>query len=140
MNSSFKIFAYILIGYATLSCKKSTQQIPYVPVNFYLYTSSPQFNQLSAVGGWTYVNGGSRGIVIYHRSIDEFIALDRHCTYNIDDACGRVSVDNSFITLTDSCCNSQFLLYDGSVTKGPAGIPLKTYQTSYDGYVLKVFN
>lgn len=139
MNISFKIFAWILISFIVFSCKKNNEQIPYVPVNFYLYTSSPQFNQLNAVGGWTYVNGGSKGIVIYHRLIDEFVAFDRHSTYNIDAGC-QVSVDNSYITLTDSCSGSQFLLYDGSVAKGPASFPLKAYQTSYDGITLKVFN
>jgi nitrite reductase/ring-hydroxylating ferredoxin subunit len=122
------------------TCKKERQGVPYVPVDLYLYTTSPEFSNLNAVGGWTYINGGSRGIVIYHRSNDEFVAFDRHCTYQVEDPCGQVSVDASYIALRDSCCGSEFLLYDGSVTKGPATLPLQAYYTEYDGMRLRIYN
>lgn len=139
----FKKNLYVILIFFLLfsTCKKERQGVvPYVPVDFYLYTSNPQFSNLNAVGGWIYIDAGSRGIVIYHRSNDEFVAFDRHCTYQVEDPCGQASVDASFITLKDSCCGSEFLLYDGSVTKGPATLPLQAYYTEYDGNRLRVYN
>ena len=95
---------------------------------------------ISVPGTWTYINGGSRGIIIYRVSNEEFRAFDRHCTYDSGNSCALVSVDATNITGVDECCGSTFILTDGSVTQGPASLPLKQYQTSYDGAVLRVFN
>jgi len=95
---------------------------------------------LSVPGGWTYVNGGSRGIIIYRVSNDQFNAYDRHCTYDSSNSCALVSVDVTNINGLDDCCGSKFLLTDGSITNGPANLPLKKYQTNFDGQVLRVFN
>jgi nitrite reductase/ring-hydroxylating ferredoxin subunit len=121
-------------------CKKQEEVIPYVRVNLELYLSDPQFNMLNAVGGWVYVNGGSKGIIVYRKSNDEFTALDRHCTYQPDNACSRVSVDASQITAVDTCCGSKFLITDGSILNGPANVPLQLYQTSFDGVKVSIYN
>lgn len=133
----------LLIGmfFIAISCKKKNNSvIPYVYVNLYIYPSEPLYNKLNAVGGWVYVSGGSRGIVVYRRSNDEFVAYDRHCTYQPDNSCGTVNVNSSQIMAVDSCCGSQFVLTDGSVAKAPATISLKAYQTSFDGNALHIFN
>ena len=123
------------------ACKKeNNRRIPYVPVNAVLYISDPQFNRLNVVGGWVYINGGSRGIIVYRRGQDDFVAYDRHCTFEPDNACGRVSVNNTQIQAVDSCCGSEFILTDGNVTKGPATIPLQDYITSFDGARVLISN
>ena len=121
-------------------CEKNEDIIPYVRVNLVLYLSDPQFNPLNAVGGWVYVSGGSKGLIVYRKSNDEFTALDRHCTYLPENACSRVEVDASQIMAKDSCCGSTFLITDGSVTNSPATLPLKFYQTSFDGSSVRIFN
>ncbi|MBL4623978.1 MAG: hypothetical protein JKY42_02375 [Flavobacteriales bacterium] len=124
-----------------LGCSKSSDTgIPYVQVNIQLYTTDPVFFNLSAVGGWEYINGGSKGILVYRSGIDEFKAYDRHCPYQPGDACSKISVDSSNIIAIDTCCGSQFVITDGQVTNGPAVEPLKEYQTSYDGTVLTITN
>lgn len=123
------------------ACKKDQDNgVPIVAVDIYLYTTSPSFINLSAVGGWVYITGGVRGILVYRKSISEFMAYDRNCTYNPNDACALISVDASNIIATDTCCHSQFSMVDGSVIQAPAGLPLKTYNTSYDGSVLHIYN
>jgi len=135
------VFFIILITFSTLSCKKKREQIiPNVSFNYYLYLSDPQFVNINAVGGWVYITGGSRGIIVYRKSQDEFVALDRHCTYEPEKTCGIVQVDSSNILLVDSCCSSKFLITDGSVNKGPATVPLREYLTEYDGNKLRVYN
>lgn len=122
-------------------CKKDkTDEIPYVYVNFYINPSSTLYLNLNNIGGYVYVTGGVRGIIIYHRSVDEFMAYERDCPYQPSNSCALVEVDNSGIITVDSCCGSKFLLTDGSVLNGPATRSLKTYQTSYDGTTLHVFN
>lgn len=131
----------IFISIFFVACSKEAQQnIPLVNVNSTIYTNNPAFNKISVPGTWMYINGGSRGIIIYRASTEEFKAYDRHCTYEPENSCGLVAVDSTDITGVDDCCGSTFLLTDGAVTKGPATLPLKQYQTSFDGNVLRVFN
>lgn len=123
------------------SCERNNQTgIPYVPVNFQIVVSNPEFSPLLAVGGWVYIGGGSRGIIVYRASPEEFKAYDRHCTWIVADDC-RVSVDNSDITAVDSeCCDSHFLLVDGAPISGPAPIGLHQYRTEFDGNILYIYN
>lgn len=132
----------IIFGLFTLnSCERGNQSgIPYVPVNYQLTVSNPEFAPLQAVGGWLYIGGGSKGIIVYRFSPDEFRAYDRHCTYQIEEEC-RVSVDNTDITAVDSeCCLSKFLLVDGAPIEGSAAIGLQQYNTHYDGNTLVITN
>jgi nitrite reductase/ring-hydroxylating ferredoxin subunit len=136
------LFFHLLLGASVClsSCKKSTEPyVPYVRVNFTISPSDPQFNKLNVPGGWVYVTGGSRGIIVYRKSNDEFLAFDRHCPFQVADFC-RVSVNNTQIMAKDTCCGSEFVLTDGSVAKEPANRPLLQYQTGWDGFNLQVFN
>lgn len=126
-----------------LSCKKkknAEQYIPYVYVDFYISIANPQFVSLNAVGGWVYVTGGSKGIIVYRKSNDEFTAFDRHCPYQPENTCSLLSVSASGTTAIDSCCDSEFLLTDGSVLKQPSSYPMLRYQTIFNGSQLHVFN
>ena len=124
------------------SCKKKEQQeyVPNVPVDIYMYASSPSFVNLNAVGGWLYANGGAKGIVIYRKSNSEFMAYDRNCTYQPNNSCAKVEIDSTSLIAKDNCCGSEFLMTDGSVLKSPASLPLKQYQASFDGNILHIFN
>lgn len=125
---------------SAVSCKKDNDTVPNISVNIVISTTDPHYNDLNAVGGWIYLNGGSRGIIVYRYSMDEFMAYDRHCTYVPLESCAIVEVDQSGIIAEDACCGSKFLLTDGSVIDGPASVPLKTYQTSFNGNDLSVYN
>jgi len=130
-----------LFAFFNWGCKKRKNTvIPYIPVNIYIYPSDPNFNRINTPGGWVYLSGGSRGIIVYRRSNEEFVAFDRHCTYDTENSCGQVEVTSSQITAIDSCCMSEFVLTDGSVVKSPATVPLQTYQVSFNGNELHIFN
>jgi len=123
------------------SCKKTqNQSVPYVPVNITIYPSLPQYIKLTTIGGWAYVSGGSKGIIVYRKSNDEFMAYDRHCPYKVEDGC-VVAIDSTTnIIVKDKCCNSQFILTDGSVSNGPATTGLLKYATTYNGNALTINN
>jgi hypothetical protein len=145
MGSIYKILRYtflvLLFLLLTPQCKKDKQdEIPYVYVNFYINVNSTQYLGLNNIGGYVYVTGGVRGIIIYRRSTDEFMAYDRDCPYQPSNANAIIDVDASAVMAIDSSCGSQFLLLDGSIVKGPATIFLKQYHTTFDGTTLHVFN
>jgi hypothetical protein len=124
-----------------VSCNEEDYPIPNVPVNVMINLDLPSYNVLNAPGGFVYVNGGSRGIVVY-RNFDQFVALDRHSTFNSQDPCAIVQVnpDNNF-ELIDTCSGSIFSIMSGVVTKGPAKFGLKQYNTTWDGaYTVRIFN
>lgn len=139
-----KSFAAILLTtiICLIACRKDKDQtgIPLVSVNITIYTSDPEFFKLNPVGGWEYITGGSRGILVYRAGQDDFKAYDRHCTYQPTNNCGKVAVDNTDIIAVDTCCGSQFLIVDGTVQNGPATLALKEYRTSFDGEKLRIYN
>ncbi len=136
-----KLLIIITFVVIAVGCHKdSNDVIPLVNVDLYIHTNDPMFIDLNAVGGWIYLSGGSRGIIVYRASNADFKAYDRHCTYQPTNSCALVSVEVNNITGLDDCCGSRFLLMDGSVSNGPATFPLKQYQTTFDGSVLHIFN
>lgn len=140
MKSFLSLTAFLIL-LSIGGCKKDVDNgVPITPVDIYLYTNNPSFLNLNGVGGWVYITGGVRGILVYRKSPSEFMAYDRNCTYQSSDACATVVVDATNILATDTCCHSKFSMYDGSVTQAPAGLPLKAYNTTYDGNVLHIYN
>jgi Rieske Fe-S protein len=126
----------------SLSCGKGSdhQSIPEVPVDLYLDISSTIYIKLSNVGGYEYLSGGYKGLIVYRVSMEEFVAYDRTCPYHPYDKCALIEMNPSGIILKDTCCGSQFNILDGSVSKGPAEYPLKKYQTIFDGQILQISN
>lgn len=123
------------------SCKNEEYPIPDVPVNININLDLPSYQNLNSPGGYALINGGSRGIVIY-RSFDEFVALDRHSTYNSTDPCAIVHVNpDNFFQLIDSCSGSKFDITNGVVIEGPAKWGLKRYTTTWNGgYTVSIYN
>lgn len=138
---------FVLVLAAFLACKKSNDPNNpnnpnnYQTVNVYLYAGTPQFFPLNVVGGWTYVAGGVKGIIVYRKSASEFVALERNCTYDGNNGSAysvKVQPDNQ--TCKDSICGSKFMLIDGSLVNGPAQYNLRQYYTTWDGNELRIFN
>ncbi len=135
----------VLVGLVTIllstGCKKDRDvAVPIVPLQIEINLNFPEYNALQVVGGWAYITGGSEGLIVYRRGQNEFTALDRHCTYQAQNLC-RVTVDDSQVMARDTmCCQSAFLIMDGSVVQGPAALGLKRYNTTFNGTILRIFN
>lgn len=137
---------FLLISVILLTgCKDDdeNERVPRIATDITLNLDLPEYQILLNPGGWIYLTGGSRGIIVYRVNLEEFSAFDRHCTYNVPEAC-RVSVDEeSGITATDNqCCGSQFELITGNVIEGPAQLGLSTFLTQFNSNsnTLRVFN
>jgi hypothetical protein len=122
-----------------VSCRRDNNQVPLVPVNMQININQPDFFGLSVVTGWVYVTGGSRGIIVYRKSQNEFLAIERNSTYNPAEGCA-VIVNADGIILSDPCSDSQWLITDASVIQGPASAPLQTYSTSFQDPILYISN
>ena len=143
-----RIIAFLIVAFSFNGCQKQYPvNIPYKTFDFTLNVLDPAYVNLQGVGGSVFIDGyGSRGLIIYRVSIDQFNAYERHCTYDSQNACGKVGLDSSGIMLVDNdCggagCGSKFNIIDGSILNGPAQYPLIQYTTSFDGMsMLRVYN
>lgn len=123
------------------SCKKdNTTGVPPVQLDVSINITLPEYVDLQVVGGWVYLTGGSQGLIVYRTSQDGFIALDRHCPYQPENFC-RVYVDESEVIARDTaCCHSAFLIVNGQPTEGPSSFPLKSYNTTFNGTMLRIYS
>ena len=140
-NASFRSAAIALGALVLLQarCNDPQQFIPYVPVDFSVNVNLPAYLDLSVPSGHVLVNGGSQGIILYRYTLDQFVALDRHSTFDIPANC-QVEVAEDGLLITDPCSNSEWLIIDGSVVSGDALYPLHRYSTQWNDPVLRVFN
>jgi len=139
---NYTLLSLITVGilWISFSCKKASSPIPYVPVSIQINLSNPAYFALKSIGGSLAVTGGSKGIIIYRLDLNTFKAYDRHCPYQPENTCSRVSIENSGLTAKDTCCSSVFQLMDGSILGGPADRNLVEYKTSFDGNILSINN
>jgi len=135
----------VLIGLLVLpadGCRNPDERVPIVFVDILLLLDLPEFAPLASPGGYLEISGGSLGIVVYRRNMDDFVAFDRHCTYQVNDFC-RIHADpETGITANCECCSSIFSLYDGTPIQEPAGFTLNSYRTGFNANVnqLRIFN
>lgn len=117
----------------------SYADIPQVPVDLYLPLDQPAYFDLTVIGGWVYVEGGSRGILVY-RNPEGYKAYERHTPYKSSESCAVVSVDDTRIYAVDGCSGSKFYLVDGTVAEGEAKLALKEYNVNEQQGILHIHN
>lgn len=136
-------FVFLLTLFA---CKKKNNNpvvdhpVPNVPVDMTIYPNDPLYFKIQAIGGWMYVNGGINGLIVYRKSQQEFVALERTSSYLPDNASAKAKVMSDNFTLRDTISDSRWQIYDGTVTQGPATWALRIYGTTYDGNALRIKN
>jgi len=124
----------------TFSCDKNNQGvIPYVPIEIQININNPSYLNLTAVGGWIYLEGGSLGLIVFRNSNDAFSVFDRHSTYAPENNC-QVEIGDNLLKLIDPCSGSEFLITDGSVVKSPASFPLRQYKWEFIAPTLRIYN
>lgn len=143
-KSIFIVILLTFIGFS--SCDKQNpvdEIIPYADVDISINPASIKYGNLNIDGNYAYVFGGYRGIIIYHLAFDQYFAFERTSPYDYpnDFEC-RVNVDESRLYAVDPCSGSKYILWDGSGIpfEGPATLPLKRYNTHFDGSILHIWN
>lgn len=126
----------IILLFINSSCQGlGDHPVPNIAVSVQINIMLPTYSNLQSVGGYAYVNGGNKGLVVYRRSINEFVCFDRMSTAEGGYDCVPIEVDqNNYLFLNDQCSDAVYSLLDGSVSSGNAVYPLRAYQTSFDGF------
>lgn len=135
------IFLFLL-SVGSFSCKdENSSPVPYVPINRSLTLANPQYNALYGIGGFVIIpDAGAGGVIAVRATDDQVFAFDLQCTKDVHDANSIAQPDDSNLFLDCPVCHSQWLLLNGQLNKGPATYPLLSYQTTFDGYIVKIFN
>lgn len=140
-----KIILLVLICVLAVACKKKAQRVqdngvPYTPINIVIYPNDPLNFKIQTPGGWMYFSGGAGGLIVYRKTTSEFVVLDRTSTYLPDDYGARVKVQSDAFTCKDTISGSKWQIVDGVVMEGPATLPLRLYNNTYDGNALRITN
>ena len=140
---SIRFSSILLLAMLFFGCKKNNvNPVPNIPFDILIDISLPSYNALNGVGGWCYVNGGSRGIIVYRRTIDEFVAFDRHSPEDPNGSCPAPLFpdQDNFLQLNDTCNNATFSLYDGMPISN-SSFGLRQYSAQFDGAnMLRIYN
>ena len=108
MRNILLIFGFLLI----LSCESDgNNRFCDIINNQTINLSNPEFINLQVPGGWSYSNGGPRGLIIYNFG-SSFKAFSRECPNN-DQCAQRLTVEND-IKMVCPCDDNEFSILDGS--------------------------
>ncbi|MDL2231077.1 Rieske (2Fe-2S) protein [Bacteroidales bacterium OttesenSCG-928-L19] len=138
MRNTTILFLFLLFFLG--SCEYVHETIPNVAVNITIQPNSAAYYQLNHYGGHVYLTGGVSGIIVYRLNDNTFKAYDRACPHDWESYDSWLWVEDSGLTIYDSCCGSRFNIIDGTVINGPAVLPLKYYRANYDGMTLRIRN
>ena len=158
------------IAFLFLSCVAAFQGCgkypvnPYYPnaiINFTIYPNSLHEYELNTVSGYKYYTSDplstSRGIIVFRKSWDEFLAYDRlppnhpYACCDDDGNCTRLVVEDG-VFVVDRCNNAYYNILNGQIivaepdkipnfpTDGTTIYPLIQYRTTFDGNVLTISN
>ena len=81
-------------------------------------------------GRFIYISGGIRGIILYRKSTDIYLAFERKSPYRMEDTCGVITVPSSRFYMEDTCHKCTFG-WDGRPQSGPCRDILKQYKVQF---------
>ncbi|MDB5133201.1 MAG: hypothetical protein JWR02_2950 [Mucilaginibacter sp.] len=135
-----RLLLFFTVIFCLLSCGKSGDVVPYVPVNFQATLTDPRYSALNVPGGAVLVNGyGVAGLILYREADGTYAAYDRCSSYMPQNRCA-VTLDAGNFTATDPCSEAKFSLIDGTPVKAPATRSLKSYSINVSNFEIFVSN
>jgi len=136
-----KLTYALIISALSASCNDKDNYIQEVYINEFIDLSLPIHSELKTPGESIFVEGGIKGIIIYHEIGDSYKVYDRNCSYEPSLACSRIDTVYSGIAYC-GCCTSAFLINNtGEPLNAPALLPLKEYSWSLNtNNILHIFN
>lgn len=136
------LFIFLLVTLIG-GCKKNKDYpLPSVPFDFTIDLSLPSYQPVSAVGGWCYVAGGLKGIIVYRKGVDEFVVWERQSPEDPNGVCadGLIPKDANFLEMEDPCSDAVFSMYDGSPLQNSEW-GLRQYRYEWNGSnILRLYN
>lgn len=150
-----KYFFILLVGtllFSSISCKKqqvrTDHPVPSTPVNLTVNLDNPSNIRLHTPGGYVYLQGGFKGIVVVNFDSETYYAFDRGCPYHPYAECAQITADESGLYFRCghyegedfvACCESEYG-QQGNTLNGPSQHPLRQYSTYKEGSILTIAN
>ncbi|MBB6500887.1 hypothetical protein [Pedobacter cryoconitis] len=119
-----RIAGLVLMLFLFSACGKQTNQVPNVGVNLIGFFTPQQLSDLKANGAIFFDGYGVAGVIIAYNG-GNYMAYDRCSTVNPEKRCA-VTLNTPF-TVLDPCSGAMYSLFDGTPTKAPAVIALRSY-------------
>ncbi len=151
----FLAFIATVVLVTTLqSCKPDDELtgdcfVPASAVNITVNMDLPEYYNLRNLGEFiSFENQGNRGVYLIHNYDDIYYAIERTCTYQSENECSQIQLDNDILQLkcgmeSDTgfveCCKSTYS-YNSAFLTGPTRCNLRTYRVSRNGNTLNVTN
>jgi hypothetical protein len=139
-SSSQSLFSFsrFLLSIFCFACSSDPvdDPIPFQPFADIIVTISNHAS-LSTDGGYIALSGGVRGIILYRKNSTTYLAFERNCTFQPNDACATIDVHSSTLFMQDACCGSSFN-FEGTPTGGPAWRSLQQYHVSFAANTLTI--
>jgi hypothetical protein len=130
-----KIFWICFLGLSfAVSCREEVSPvspIPDVVVQEQVSLNSVISQELMLGDGrFIYINGGIKGIILYRKSSESYLAFERLSPYRMEDSCGILTVPVSRFFMEDTCHKCTFG-WDGRPLSGPCREILKQYRVQF---------
>lgn len=133
------IIILVACALVTSSCEPQLQnEIPYAFVEIDINLNDTEYLDLNLEGGYVYILGGVRGIILYRAGEEEYRAFERNSPVNPMAACSTIDVDASGLFMVDPCHNV-FFDFDGFPISGNS-FPMIQYSTILDRNWLYIRN
>ena len=137
-----KIAFYILnifFIFSTCNTKDDYIQEEYININIDL--NLPEYSDLQVSGNSIFIEGGVKGIIIYHGVGNDYKVYDRNCTYEPSLSCSKIDSVDAGIAYC-GCCPSAFSLSNNAnALNSPALLALKAYGWSLNqSNVMHIYN
>ena len=102
----FKYLAMVLALQFFACTDTIDSPIPNIPVNVQIDLRNPRYLSLQTIGGVLMLEGGYRGIIVYHKNNNEYAAYDRACAYQTTDTCAYVKQDSAMSSVGCKCSSA----------------------------------
>ncbi len=138
-----KFFFAIITIFVLSNCTTDSQNndiLPYVPVNTTIDLTLPESVNLVVPGGWAYVSGGIKGIIIYNMNGTQFKAYERSAPHLPPSSCSQMVVENG-LRMKCQCDDSEFNILNGApLTSGITYSAREYLVTNLNGTILRITN
>jgi len=140
-----RLFATLWLLFVSMLCSNCTpdpSDDPIPPASFptkVINLNLPENAALRSKGASkAYSDIGVRGVIVYCVDINVYHTYERNCSFQPNEACATVNIDQSTLFMVDPCCGSTFDFNTGMPLGGAAWRPLRQYRTSYNGTELVI--
>lgn len=135
----FAIITLIIFSNCTGN-SQNNDILPYVQVNETINLSLPEGQDLNVPGGWTTIQGGLSGIILYNINGNQFKAFERAAPHIPRSSCSQMVVENN-IRMRCPCDDSEFNILNGApLTDGISYSAREYLVTNLNGTVLRITN